>query len=482
MSQLHCNLSIIVHYQGNDFSVLKEFFERDLSIFPLNGTEVIFFLEDGGLVTPTLSYMQKHSFFNWKLFHAEIKHRAQIYGLGLHFSRFKKMMFISLGYKLKVNLITDFLKYSNYYDVDVVIGSACDLPDINQYPYQFADLIFFFQDRIRLQYVLNSINLHAVPTFAPADLLRAFQRGGATTMVLGNAFCGAANTSHEIDRKMSDSKTDVGTVCYYDYQEKSHLNKAALDYFAGFEEYCLKEGSLSKKYRILTLVSIYNEKKHLKDFLENLSENCDGIVVLDDGSDDSSYGDVICDKVVLKIRKKRNGFDDLENRNILLKLAFFFDTNWILFMDADERISGRFEDLRSLTYNDGVDVYLFNFVNLWDSSYHYRKDMAGVKGHDLQGIYKRYRMFRDIGYTQISLDDDRRLHFPTVPYLNNSNLSKVLVYHLGLLDLADRVKKYNFYQGYDHWITKNNYRYLLDDHVIKGSIGDISASDLDSSW
>ena len=62
-----------------------------------------------------------------------------------------------------------------------------------------------------------------------------------------------------------------------------------------------------------------------------------GFILLDDGSEDESYEDAVHEKLLFKFKQDRNNFNDLKNRNTLLDIASFFNSEWFCFMDLDER-------------------------------------------------------------------------------------------------------------------------------------------------
>ncbi|WP_321335328.1 hypothetical protein [uncultured Bacteroides sp.] len=90
--------------------------------------------------------------------------------------------------------------------------------------------------------------------------------------------------------------------------------------------------------------------------------------------------------------KKKYDFNDLENRNILLDIASFFNAAWLAFMDVDEWIDSIYTDF-SFMNNKDVEVAIFRLVHLWDNEKVYNAEYPYSEG----GIQHKYRMFRNRG-------------------------------------------------------------------------------------
>lgn len=132
---------------------------------------------------------------------------------------------------------------------------------------------------------------------------------------------------------------------------------------------------------ITALLQIYNEKQsgHLERFLKWNNSIYDKLVVLDDRSTDNSV-EFIKPHAALLIENTVNSFrSELRNKGLLLNSAkeAFPDTDWFLWLDADEllledrpRINSLLTKASSEDY-DGIELPL---VNLWRSENFYRID------------------------------------------------------------------------------------------------------------
>ncbi|MCS2543772.1 glycosyltransferase family 2 protein [Bacteroides fragilis] len=191
----------------------------------------------------------------------------------------------------------------------------------------------------------------------------------------------------------------------------------------------------------------------------------DGIILLDDESTDRTWDLAIHDKIILKVKKKRSGFNDLENRNILLDLSAFFQSEWFCFMDIDERFDERFTNFSEFENNKEIHVVSFRGVYLWNDEQSYKGDIPNSN----KGILTVYRMFRPIGHTHINTH--KKLHFIATPYFTNTWQSNILFKDYGSMKENDRIRKYERYiqedqqkdmsSGYDYLLNSENL-YQLD--------------------
>ncbi len=106
---------------------------------------------------------------------------------------------------------------------------------------------------------------------------------------------------------------------------------------------------------ITGLIITYNEELHIKDVLQNLSF-VDEIIVVDSFSTDKTV-EII--KSFPQVKLIQNKFEDFtKQRNLALSYA---KNNWILFIDADERISNELRDeiLKTVNLENTKDAYYF---------------------------------------------------------------------------------------------------------------------------
>lgn len=247
----------------------------------------------------------------------------------------------------------------------------------------------------------------------------------------------------------------------YDWRHNFYAKRLAEKYLSRFETYYFQDPFIfSNKYSRIVLAQSYNESEMIPGFLENMALYFDGIVLLDDGSTDDTYEKAIHQKLLIKVKKQRNYFNDLENRNILLDLASFFSSEWFCFMDIDERISDIYNDFDSVILNNEINVICFKMVHIWDKE---KKLYNGDYPFSRDGVQNKLRMFRNIGHCNI-ITDKKKLHFEMVPYLSKPVVSNILLLHYGMDDDLKRDRKYKSYceedldkdqKSYEHIINRN---------------------------
>lgn len=230
-----------------------------------------------------------------------------------------------------------------------------------------------------------------------------------------------------------------------------------------------------ENYGIIALIQVRNECRNITGVLNHLRNYCDGILLLDDGSIDGSFEIAKDEKLLVKVQKNYKGyFDDLENRNDLLKLASFFKSKWFFFIDADERFDPRYDHIRFYANKGVADVYRFHLVDIWDNPGTYRIDIPDRRNN---GITDRARMFRNQGSMQIY--SCRELHFSPVPYSNNMENARILLLHYGNFDPEIRKYKHTLYSSQDPEGKKNGFSYdfLKDSKVVLGELDNLNLDD-----
>ncbi len=271
-------------------------------------------------------------------------------------------------------------------------------------------------------------------------------------------------------KNVSNWGKDFNEIIWYWKVDKSYVQLKK--YLSQFEEcYKISQKKFRNKFEVITLIQIRNESKNIPKVLKHLSNYCDGIILLDDGSTDGSYKKALDEKLLAKVKKQYKGyFDDLENRNTLLKIANFFKSEWFIFIDADERFDSRYSNIREHINNQKFDVYRFHLVDVWDNPEKYRVD---IPDRNQNGITTRARMFRNKGSMQIHTN--REIHFPAVPYSHKVKNANILLLHYGNFDKKIRKRKYNLYKSQDPDEKKlaHSYEFLKDKNVILKSLKSI---------
>lgn len=193
----------------------------------------------------------------------------------------------------------------------------------------------------------------------------------------------------------------------YDWRNHSYAKQQCRTYLSTLKQFdILSDEVFEKSYPLIALIPTYNEAERITECLRSIEKYCDGIILLD--------------------------------------IASFFKAEWFIFIDADERFDDRFVDLREVMKKPDVDTVGIWIANVWDSREMYRTDMKDSHPLSQNGLWFRWRMFRNKGRMQISIGG--RLHFKTIPYFNKRVMfSHTLLLHVGYLDEKYRMWKYAFY-------------------------------------
>ena len=131
---------------------------------------------------------------------------------------------------------------------------------------------------------------------------------------------------------------------------------------------------------LVAALRVKNEAWILRFTLSCLSDFCDAIVVVDDGSTDDTVKILREFKKVKKIFENRPvseaDMDEPRDWNKLTQMATEIDASWILFLDADEMISKQFvPEIPNVMKQTEYDVVRFPKVTPWFDFYRYRSDL-----------------------------------------------------------------------------------------------------------
>ena len=199
--------------------------------------------------------------------------------------------------------------------------------------------------------------------------------------------------------------------------------------------------SSCRQVRILALLAFRNEMAYLPGWFANVSPHVDGVIALDDGSTDGS-GDFAAEQscVLELLRNPANPEHphqyQLENKRRLIEAAGRHGADWIIVVDADERLERHFR-LRALNAvaraeREGISAYSIVFRELWDSADTYRADAVwGKKG---RAHFFKWRADHEF--------DQRRFHNHWAPLNSRRNNTfprvDLIKYHLRMIRAADR--------------------------------------------
>ena len=160
---------------------------------------------------------------------------------------------------------------------------------------------------------------------------------------------------------------------------------------------------------LVVLVPVRNAAQDLAGFFDSVRALCDAVVALDDGSTDATREILAAEPLVEvlltnPVREDYRGWDDAANRNRLLQAAAALEPEWILSLDADERIDPTdAAALRAFLETDALPGCAYGFRHV---------PMRGDADHYLPRYQWVYRLF---AYQPGLRFPDQRLHFVPVP-------------------------------------------------------------------
>lgn len=221
---------------------------------------------------------------------------------------------------------------------------------------------------------------------------------------------------------------------------------------------------------MLALLPFRDEMRYLPGLFENLTGQVDGVIALDDQSTDGSRAFVESQPLLVELLTSPGGneagMEDGPRHVMLIEAAWNHDSDWLLGIDADERVEREFrrraENEISRAEAGGKAAIWVPFRELWDSYDHFRID--GIWGEKRKACL--FKADRD------HVIDDRPLHSiwaPSPPPKGEYPTADLRLYHLRMVEAADREARANRYRRLDpnrEW-QAIGYDYLMDEEGLE---------------
>ncbi len=209
-------------------------------------------------------------------------------------------------------------------------------------------------------------------------------------------------------------------------------------------------GPARRRVRLVAIIAVRNEAHHLPGLLENISPHVDAIVALDDGSTDATAEILASHPAVAEILERspeRQGWDEVDNNRRLVRAAIAHGADWIIALDADERVEHRFRDRAERAIRRGrrlgIEAFATPMHELWDSPHQWRAD----------GVWGRKGPARLFGARPDHSFDPRPLHGSKAPMQARRFgifvPADVRIYHLHMIDRAARLARRARYEELD---------------------------------
>ncbi|MDQ2650834.1 MAG: glycosyltransferase family 2 protein [Actinomycetota bacterium] len=196
--------------------------------------------------------------------------------------------------------------------------------------------------------------------------------------------------------------------------------------------------------RLLAVVQARDEERYLPGLLANLAPQVDGIVALDDGSIDSTRAILDAHPAVVEVLTRERAddvWDEPGNMARLLDAAHRHGADWVLAIDADERVERGFRARAELVLDDadarGGQALMVRLLDLWDAP-----DLVRMDGG--WGTARRARLVRGGVVSQ----NQAALHGSWAPP-GNWPPAPLLLYHLRMIDPLDRQARRDRYEELD---------------------------------
>lgn len=220
--------------------------------------------------------------------------------------------------------------------------------------------------------------------------------------------------------------------------------------------------------RLLALLCVRDELVELPDLIANLAPHVDGIVALDDGSLDGTGAWLATRPEVLELlHVERGPYDEPRNHRLLVEAGLRHGADWLLSIDADERVEEAFRDRAERVIRRGgrlgLKAFAVHLRDLWDADDRIRVD----------GIWGRKSVARLFRALPGHVFDDAPLHAHKAPLqarvAGRFAPADLIIYHRAMLTAEGRTARRSRYERLDPGAAHQaiGYAYLTDERGIR---------------
>jgi hypothetical protein len=226
-----------------------------------------------------------------------------------------------------------------------------------------------------------------------------------------------------------------------------------------------------RRRRLFALLAVRDDAAYLPGWFESVLPEVDGVVALDDGSTDASAELLAARPEVrelLRVPRERPGWDEPGNFRALVAAAARQGADWMLAVDADERLErgfrARFERVARRGARLGLTAFAVRILDCWEGRDRYRVDGPW-------GAKSAPRLFRAPGAG--ARFDDRPLHAAKAPLDGRVGgrfvVADLRVYHLRMISAEARAARRARYEGLDpdHRWQSVGYGHLTDERGLR---------------
>ncbi|MGB0974757.1 MAG: glycosyltransferase [Flavobacteriaceae bacterium] len=192
----------------------------------------------------------------------------------------------------------------------------------------------------------------------------------------------------ELFTHKTESDLKKNSISLYQHFSPEFIKDDLVDYITQLNTLKLSNYSLKQSVKINTptklsaLVITYNEDKNIDSLIDNLSFT-DEIIIVDSYSTDNTVAKIKQHKHVKLIQNKFVNFSN--QRNFALKYA---NHDWVLFIDADERISEKLKDEINTTINNVQDdTVAFEVYR----QFFYKKKLVRFSGWQTDKVFRLFK-------------------------------------------------------------------------------------------